>query len=162
MKISYGLGFAFLLVFSSVYALSQEQGHLNVSTVVQMEVVTIGDDGERQTRLVAADTVVPGDVVIYTTTVENISDEAADNIVVTNPMPQHLSYVTGSAFAPGMVIEFSVDGGVSFADAEALTVDNDGQSRAATADDFTHIRFVMQGNLAAGAQAIARYRARLD
>ena len=162
MKISHVFGFAFLLIFSSAKAISQEQGHLNVTTLVQMEEVSVGDDGERQTRLVAADTVVPGDVVIYTTTVENISDESAENVVVNNPVPEHLSYVAGSAFAPGMVIEFSVDGGATYAPAEELTVDEDGQTRAATADDFTHIRFVMQGELAAGAQGIARFRARLN
>ena len=162
MKISHVFGFAFLLIFSSANAISQEQGHLNVTTLVQMEEVSVGDDGERQTRLVAADTVVPGDVVIYTTTVENISDESAANVVVNNPVPEHLSYVAGSAFAPGMVIEFSVDGGATYAPAEDLTVDEDGQTRAATADDFTHIRFVMQGELAAGAQGIARFRARLN
>jgi uncharacterized repeat protein (TIGR01451 family) len=162
MKISHVFGFAFLLIFSSANAISQEQGHLNVTTLVQMEEVSVGDDGERQTRLVAADTVVPGDVVIYTTTVENISDESAENVVVNNPVPEHLSYVAGSAFAPGMVIEFSVDGGATYAPAEELTVDEDGQTRAATADDFTHIRFVMQGELAAGAQGIARFRARLN
>jgi uncharacterized repeat protein (TIGR01451 family) len=162
MKISQVFGFAFLLIFSSANAISQEQGHLNVTTLVQMEEVSVGDDGERQTRLVAADTVVPGDVVIYTTTVENISDESAENVVVNNPVPEHLSYVAGSAFAPGMVIEFSVDGGTTYAPAEELTVDEDGQTRAATADDFTHIRFVMQGELAAGAQGIARFRARLN
>jgi uncharacterized repeat protein (TIGR01451 family) len=162
MKISHVFGFAFLLIFSSANAISQEQGHLNVTTLVQMEEVSVGDDGERQTRLVAADTVVPGDVVIYTTTVENISDQSAENVVVNNPVPEHLSYVAGSAFAPGMVIEFSVDGGATYAPAEELTVDEDGQTRAATADDFTHIRFVMQGELAAGAQGIARFRARLN
>ena len=61
-----------------------------------------------------------------------------------------------------MVIEFSVDGGVSYAAAEDLTVDKDGQSRAATAEDYTHIRFVMQDDLAAGAQGIARFRAQLN
>jgi len=162
MKISYGFGLALLLIFSSANAISQEQGHLNVTTLVEMEQVSVGADGERQTRLVPVETVVPGDVVIYTTTVENISDEAADNVVVTAPVPEHLSYVGGSAFGPGMLIEFSVDGGVSYAAAEELTVDDDGQPRPATADDFTHIRFVMQDDLAAGAQSIARFRAHLN
>jgi uncharacterized repeat protein (TIGR01451 family) len=162
MKISHLFGFALLLFFSPANAISQEQGHLNVTTLVQMEEVSVGDDGERQTRLIAADTVVPGDVVIYTTTVENISDEGAENVVVTNPVPEHLSYVAGSAFGPGMAIEFSVDGGATYAPAEELTVVEDGQSRAATAEDFTHIRFVLQGQLAAGAQGIVRFRARLD
>jgi uncharacterized repeat protein (TIGR01451 family) len=162
MKISYLFGLSLLLFFSGANAISQEQGHLNVTTLAQMEEVSVSDDGQRQTRLVPADTVVPGDVVIYTTTVENISDEAADDVVVTNPVPEHLSYVAGSAFGPGMVIEFSVDGGVNYAAADELTVEEDGQARAATAEDFTHIRFVMQSGLAAGAQSIARFKARLN
>lgn len=162
MKFSYLFGFAFLLVFSCANAMSQEQGRLNVTTVVQMEKVTVGDDGERQTELVPATTVVPGDVVIYTTTVENIANEAADNVVITNPVPEHLSYVAGSAFGPGMVIEFSVDGGASFAAAEDLTVDDDGRTRTARPQEFTHVRFVLQGELAAGAQSLARFRARLN
>lgn len=162
MKISRFIGIALLLSFSAANAFSQEQGHLNVTTVVQMEEVNIGEDGERQTRLVPADTVVPGDVVIYTTTVENIREESAENIVVTSPVPEHLSYVAGSAFGPGMHIEFSVDGGLNYAVPENLTVDDEGESRPATAEDYTHIRFVMQGDLAAGAQSIARFSARLD
>jgi uncharacterized repeat protein (TIGR01451 family) len=162
MRISQVFGFTLLLVFSGANAISQEQGHLNVTTTVQMEEITVDEAGERQTQLVPADTVVPGDVVIYTTTVENVSDEGAENIVVTSPVPEHLAYVAGSAFGPGMVIEFSVDGGVTYATAERLTVNNEGESRAATAAEYTHIRFVMQGELAAGAQSIARFRARLD
>ena len=162
MKISTVFGFSFLLFFTSANAISQEQGHLNVTSLVQMEEVSEGENGERLTRLVPVETVVPGDVVIYTTTVENISDEAADDIVVTSPVPEHLSYVAGSAFGPGMLIEFSVDGGVTYAAAEELTVDEDGQTRAATAEDYTHIRFELQDHLAAGAQGIARFRARLN
>ncbi len=162
MKISYVFCFSFLLFFTSANAISQEQGHLNVTSLVQMEEVSEGENGERLTRLVPVETVVPGDVVIYTTTVENISDQAADDIVVTSPVPEHLSYVAGSAFGPGMLIEFSVDGGVTYAAAEELTVDEDGQSRAATAEDYTHILFELQDHLAAGAQGIARFRAKLN
>ena len=162
MKISYVFGFAFLLFFTSANAISQEQGHLNVTSLVQMEEVSEGENGERLTRLVPVETVIPGDVVIYTTTIENISDQAADDIVVTSPVPEHLSYVAGSAFGPGMLIEFSIDGGVTYAAAEELTIDEDSQARAATAEDYTHIRFELQDHLAAGAQGIARFRARLD
>jgi len=162
MKISTVIGIAFLLFFTSANAISQEQGHLNVTSLVQMEEVSEGEIGERLTRLVPDETVIPGDVVIYTTTIENISDQAADDIVVTSPVPEHLSYVAGSAFGPGMLIEFSIDGGVTFAAAEELTIDEDSQTRAATAEDYTHIRFELQDHLAAGAQGIARFRARLD
>jgi uncharacterized repeat protein (TIGR01451 family) len=162
MKIPHVFGIALLTVLTAANAVSQEQGHLSVTSTVQMEEVSVSADGEPLTRLVPVETVVPGDVVIYTTTVDNISDDGAENIVVTSPVPEHLSYVAGSAFAPGMVIEFSVDGGVTYAAAEDLTIEDAGESRRATAEDYTHIRFVMRGELAAGAQSIARFRARLN
>ena len=105
---------------------------------------------------------MPGDDVVYTITFTNISDETAENIVITNPISGELTYVEGSAFGPGTRIEFSVDGGLSFAAANELTVSEDGEVRAARAEDFTHIRWVMQNELQAGAQGLARFRARLN
>ncbi len=143
-------------------AMSQEEGYLNVRTIVQKEELTISDTGETQRRLVPAATVVPGDDVIYTITFTNTSDEAAENIVITNPLARELTYVEGSAFGPGTTIEFSVDGGISFAAASELTVTEDGEVRPARPKDFTHIRWVMHAELQAGAQGLARFRARLD
>lgn len=147
---------------SALPAMSQEPGHLNVKTVVQKEEVTVSDSGETERRLVPAATVVPGDDVVYTITFTNTSDESADDIVITNPLAGELTYVDGSAFGPGTTIEFSVDGGSSYAAASELTVTEDGVERSARPDDFTHIRWVMQNELQAGAQGLARFRARLD
>jgi uncharacterized repeat protein (TIGR01451 family) len=143
-------------------AMSQEEGHLNVRTIVQKEEVTVSDSGETERRLVPAATVVPGDAVVYTITFTNTSDETAENIVITNPLAGELTYVEGSAFGPGTTIEFSVDGGVTYAPADELTVTEDGEVRSARPQDFTHIRWVMQNELQAGAQGLARFRARLD
>jgi uncharacterized repeat protein (TIGR01451 family) len=129
---------------------------------VQKEEVTVNDTGETERKLVPADTVVPGDDVVYTITFTNISDETAENIVITNPISGELTYVEGSAFGPGTSIEFSVDGGQTFATAADLTVSENGVDRAARAEDFTHIRWVMQNVLQAGAQGLARFRARLN
>jgi len=143
----------------SLQAVAQEQGHLNVTTTVQKQEVTVNDSGEAETRLVAADTVVPGESVVYTITFQNISDEPAANVVITNPIAKDLTYVDGSAFGPGTVIQFSTDGGQNFAAADELTVIDDGVSRPAGPDDFTHIRWVMQNELAVGAQGTARFTA---
>lgn len=143
-------------------AFAQESGHLNVRTVVQKEEVTLDDDGNRRTRLVDAAKVVPGDEVVYTVSFSNISDEPADNVVITNPLPAELSYVEGSAFGPGAAVQFSVDSGVTFASAADLEVSENGVSRPATPDDFTHIRWVIENEIAPGAQGIAQFRARLD
>ena len=71
-------------------------------------------------------------------------------------------YVDGSAFGPGMEILFSVDGGVTFATADELTVVEDEEVREARAGDFTHVRWVMQNDLAVGAQGTARFAAILE
>ena len=148
-----------MMLALSLQAVAQEQGHLNVTTTVQKQEVTVNDSGETETRLVAADSVVPGESVVYTITFQNISDEPATNVVITNPISEDLTYVDGSAFGPGTVIQFSTDGGQNFAAAEELTVIDDGVSRPAGPDDFTHIRWVMHNELAVGAQGTARFTA---
>lgn len=151
-----------LLFALSATAFSQEQGHLNVRTVVQKEQVTVSESGESETKLVAAGTVVPGERVVYTITFQNIGDEPAENVVITNPISGELTYVDGSGFGPGTEIQFSVDGGQTFASRDELTVTEEGVTRPAGAEDFTHIRWVMQQELAAGAQGMARFAAVLE
>jgi len=153
---------SFVVIVLSATAHAQENNHLDVTTVVQKEEVTITDDGETETRLVPAATVTPGERVIYTITFRNIGDEPAENVVITNPISESLTYLDGSAFGPGTVIEFSVDGGTRYADASELTVTENGVSRPASAADFTHVRWVMRNDLAAGAQGNARFTAVLN
>ncbi len=155
----YSISAILMMLALSLQAVAQEQGHLNVTTTVQKQEVTVNDSGEAETRLVAADSVVPGESVVYTITFQNISDETAANVVITNPISEDLTYVDGSAFGPGTVIQFSTDGGQNFAAADELTVIDDGVSRPAGPDDFTHIRWVMQSELAVGAQGTARFTA---
>lgn len=155
----YSISAILMMLALSLQVVAQEQGHLNVTTTVQKQEVTVNDSGEAETRLVAADTVVPGESVVYTITFQNISDEPAANVVITNPISEDLTYVDGSAFGPGTVIQFSTDGGQNFAAADELTVIDDGVSRPAGPDDFTHIRWVMQNELAVGTQGTARFTA---
>ena len=138
------------------------QSHLEVQTTVQKQEVFVNARGEEETRLVPADTVLPGETVFYTITFTNVSNEVADRVVITNPIDESLVYLDGSAFGAGMDIVFSVDGGESFAAASELTVTEDGEVRAAEPRDFTHVRWVMRNDLAAGAQGTARFAAVLE
>jgi len=142
--------------------IAQQSGHLKLSTIVQKEQLTTTPSGEQKKELVAATTVVPGDSVIYTIAFENVGEEPAENVTITNPVPDNLSYEDGSAFGPGSVIEFSVDGGEVFAAAADLKVTENGELRTAGPGDYTHIRWVMQHDLAVGEQGVARFRARLN
>ncbi len=143
-------------------ALAQEDGTLDVRTVVQKEEVVVNADGVSESHMVAVESVVPGERVFYTITFTNVGDDPAENVVITNPIAAELSYVQGSAFGPGMDVQFSVDGGATFANAAELTVTDDGESRAATPEDFTHIRWIMQGELDTGSQGTARFAAVLN
>lgn len=136
--------------------------HLDVQTTVHKQEVVVNDAGEEEKRLVEAEVVLPGETVFYTITFTNMSDEVADRVVITNPIAENLVYLDGSAFGAGMDIVFSVDGGETFAAADDLTVTGNGETRAAKADDFTHVRWVMRNDLAAGAQGTARFAAVLE
>jgi uncharacterized repeat protein (TIGR01451 family) len=154
------------LLAASLLALAMpvaaQQQHLDVRTSAQKEQVTTNSAGETEVRLVPAATVVPGEKVVYTITFRNVSDEAAENVVITNPIAAELTFVNGSETSEGAVVEFSIDGGASFAGRDALTVVEDGARRPAEAKDFTHIRWVMQEELAAGAEGIVRFAAVLN
>ena len=156
MKLTTGI--ALLLLAISAAA----QSHLDVQTTVHKEEVFVNAAGEEETRLVTAERVVPGETVYYTITFTNISNDSADNVVITNPIAENLVYLDGSAAGEGMDIVFSADGGVNFAADTDLTVTDNGTSRPATAEDFTHVRWVMRNDLAAGAQGIARFAAVLE
>lgn len=156
MKLTTGIALLLLAVSAAA------QTHLDVQTTVHKEEVFVNAAGDEEKRLVPAERVVPGETVFYTITFTNISDDTADNVVITNPIAENLIYLDGSASGEGMNIQFSTDGGESFAAAEDLIVTDNGTNRQATAEDFTHVRWVMRNDLAAGAQGIARFAAVLE
>lgn len=150
------------LIALSAVAAAEGQAHLAVQTTVQKEQMVVNENGEAETRLVPAEVVVPGESVIYTITFKNVSAEPADNVVITNPIAEDLMYVEGSAFGPGMDLLFSVDGGVTFAAADELSVIESGEVRGAEPGDFTHVRWVLKNDLEVGAQGMARFAAVLE
>ena len=86
MKTNLSTALIVIAMFVALPAIAQESGHLNVRTIVQKIELTVNDAGESEQRLVPANTVVPGDDVVYTITFTNTSDETAENIVITNPI----------------------------------------------------------------------------
>ncbi|MDX1498758.1 MAG: hypothetical protein R3176_02600 [Woeseiaceae bacterium] len=158
MKIIWGV----LILGLGSAAFAEQDESLEVRTVVQKEEVVVADDGSTERRLVPAETVIPGEQVFYTITFRNVGAEPVENVVITNPIAAELRYVDGSAFGPGTEVQFSVDGGRTFAAAADLTVTEDGESRPATAEDFTHIRWKLSSDLATGSQGTARFAAVLN
>ena len=158
MKLLINISASLLLAIFS----SQLMAQVEVTTVAETEVTETDAQGKKTVKRTAATSVVPGTEVIYTITAKNTGNEPASNIVVNNLVPAHTVYVDGSAFGADTVITFSVDGGKSYGKAEELTVkDASGNSRAAKAKDYTHVRWTLQIELQPGQQAEVWYRARV-
>lgn len=143
-------------------ASSPADAQIEISTIAQIEIVETSADGKQTIRREAAKRVVPGTEVIYTITAKNTGNEPADKVVVTNPVPAQTRYVDGSAAGANTDITFSVDGGKTWGMAGTLmVVDTRGESRAATADDYTHVRWTLKSNLAPSQQIPVWYRAQI-
>ncbi|MDH3362221.1 MAG: hypothetical protein OEM50_01540 [Gammaproteobacteria bacterium] len=125
----------------------------------QWETVT-DDNGAEQVQLVKVTNVVPGDKVLFTVTYTNTGDQPAENVAITNPVPEHMVYVDDSAAGDNTSILFSADGGENFADASDLRVSNDdGSQRPANASDYTHVRWVVQSDVAPGTSGAVQFAA---
>ncbi len=158
MKMPAKMSIALLLVVSSGPVMAQ----VEISTTAEIEIVEVQADGREVVRLESPSRVIPGTEVIYTITAKNTGAQPADSVVVTNPVPLQTRYVEGSATGANTDITFSVDGGQSWGVAQSLTViDANGEERAATADDYTHVRWTLQSGLAPDQQVPVWYRAQV-
>ena len=118
--------------------------------------------GRESKKLVAADRVVSGDAVVYTLEVRNTAATSLPRPTVTYPVPEHMTYTPDSAVGPGADVTYSVDAGRSFDAPENLRVQEPGgQVRAATAVDYTHIRWQLKNALKGNSVAFVRFRARV-
>jgi len=128
------------------------------STALQ-EVVETDAAGNRQVKRVAAKKIVPGDEVIYFIEFENTGAEAAENIVIRNPVPGHTRYKAGSAAGSDTGISYSIDGGNSYDAPENLVMtEADGTTRRASAADYTAIRWIYNKALQPGDKSSVEYR----
>ncbi len=158
MKLINLLNSMLLLTLFSPQVLAQ----IEVTTVAEVEVTETNPQGEKIVKRTKANRIIPGTEVIYTITARNTGNEPADNVVVTNPVPAQTVYLDGSAFGAGTNITFSVDSGKSYNTANNLTVkDATGNPRAATAEDYTHVRWTLQFSLQPGQEAPVWYRVRV-
>jgi uncharacterized repeat protein (TIGR01451 family) len=138
---------------------AQEKGCVELKTTAEVEQEYVNEQGQKAKRLAPAGKVTPGDEVVWTITAKNICEKPAENVVIANPVPEHMSYVANSAMGVGTVIAYSLDN-KEFKDAAALTVRAaDGSTRVAGADEYRAIRWTYSAPFAPGATAFVRYRA---
>jgi uncharacterized repeat protein (TIGR01451 family) len=144
-------------------AWADQDGSIQLRTIAEVEVQILNEDGDVEIKRVEAAKVIPGDEVIYTIQYTNLGEQPAEDVVITDAIPEHMTYQAGSASGESTVIRFSVDGGKTYRAAGDLTVmGSDGQSRPATAADYTHIEWALQGPLAPTAEGSVSFRALLQ
>ena len=109
-------------------------------------------------------TVAPGDVVEYRLVFTNITGRPVNNIQFTDPVPEGMHYLQGTAGADreGVDVEFSLDGGTSYSELPMIEVVVDGRTelRPASPEDYTDIRWTVHGEVEPDARVAAAFQVR--
>lgn len=139
------------------------QSPVQLESRAEIETVVENADGSVTVQREPAAKVVPGNEVFYTMRYRNGGGDQAEDVVITNPIPEHMVLMRTGALAPGQRLVFSVDGGRVFDDLAKLRVtDSTGRSRPATAADCTHLRWVFERALEPGETGAVGYVAQLQ
>jgi len=151
-------------LFAPTTVWAQQKGDLDIKTISEVEITRTNAEGKKEVKRIDASmkSVAPGETVIYTNSYTYSGDKPATDVVIKNPIPEHMLYVEGTAEGTGTKIEFSVDQGKTFAAADKLRVTTpDGKKRRAAASDYTHIRWTIEKPLKKGAKGSVSFRAKV-
>jgi hypothetical protein len=131
-----------------------------VSSALERIVAAAVDGGAVDVQVTSGTIASHADQLIVSVRFTNVSQSVVDHVRITSPVPTDVKYVPGSASGPGSEVLFSVDNGRTFGRPTELTLPApDGGARAADAADYTHVRWVLNAPLDAGATGVARFRA---
>ena len=118
-----------------------------LETEIVVEKLEPADPPSRpQARFVAAGRLEAGDEVHYTIRVRNPGSNPVNDVQVTKRMPFGLHYLPGSASGPACAVEFSTDGGKTYA-------------AKPKEGEYTHVRWNMREPLPPASTALLRFRA---
>ena len=149
-----GLMLAIMTTFATS-ALASEAVELRTRLIAEVR-ETVNAQDRPVHRMVPATRLSQGQEVYYTVRITNPTPVFANNVVVSQKIPANTTYVKGSATGPGAEVEFSIDGGVTYARPEDLKLDD---GTRAPPERYTHIRWRLRNPLAPGAVALARFQA---
>jgi uncharacterized repeat protein (TIGR01451 family) len=158
-KKSFAIVTLFVCGFTS-QAFAQAEACIELTTTAQVEKEVV-ESGVKKKVLVPAGKVVPGTEVVWTVKANNVCKQASDKVTINNAVPEHMTLVPNSVVGLGSQVTYSLDG-KAFAPAGKLTVQENGVTRPARADEYKHIRWEFKNSLAPGASAFASFRAVLN
>lgn len=139
---------------------------LNLAVAKKTIEVTV--DGKKQVnwqQLEDQATVAPGDILRYTITGENTGDSSANNLAVTQPIPDQMIYKLDSAKSKNNAdITYSIDRGETFVARPTIKItleDGTIEERPAPPEAYTHIRWQFP-TVTPEAGATAMYQVRVQ
>jgi uncharacterized repeat protein (TIGR01451 family) len=142
------------LIAPAAYAMTATQK-------VEKEITTTAPDGTVTIKRVKAETVTPGEKVVYTLDITNTNNDAVTDLVVAMPVPADVKYIEGTASRAGTVVKYSADGGVNYTVREGLRVNSPSGMRPASANDITHIQWKISGPINPAQSDSVAFKARL-
>jgi uncharacterized repeat protein (TIGR01451 family) len=159
MRAHYLAAFA-LLALPFANAAVYAKPELQMNMVAEKE-VTVTESGKKVIKRVPAQTSAPGEVLIYTLNYKNVGDEKATAVNVDNPLPAGTKYLSDSASGANAQINFSVDGGKTYAKPDQLAVLKAGKKIKAEVVDYTNIRWML-GEVKPGQSGQLGFRAQVE
>ena len=130
------------LVFLTLSAEVLAKPLIAVSVKAEKEVII-----NKVSKVVPADTVNSGDVILYTLNYVNSGDESATSAFLDDPIPKGTVYVDGSAFGNDADVTFSIDGGKTFKKPSMLTyevkINGKMEKKIAFPEQYTNIRWTV-------------------
>lgn len=131
---------------------------LTAVQVVEKEVKVMLPDGNVDVSYADASLVIPGEVIRYRLDYTNDAALPASDLVLTMPVPEVVTFIEGTANGMAESITYSVDNGETFSARGALTISDESGTRSATADDVTHIRWIIAGPVNAGETGMLSFK----
>jgi len=141
-------------------AVATGSGPLETAIVVETLQIEEGPGGTEIRRWAPAGRLTAGEEIHYTVRVTNPGKQPVSEIVVTKRLPYGVHYLSGTATGPASEVQFSADGGNTFARPERSSGGSKKATRKSATVEYTHVRWILRNPLAPGATALLRFRAK--
>jgi uncharacterized repeat protein (TIGR01451 family) len=144
------------LTLALIPAAAAAASQVTLTSHIALVRTTAGPNGKAVVSYEEPKLVTPGDRLLFTLDYSNVSAKAADNFVVTDPIPQGVAFMGHESSGA----QVSVDGGKTFGPLASLKVaDPSGSARQALPADVTHVRWSFTRPIAAGEHGELRFEA---